>query len=84
LAPAIRAATTGTYAVGRRGQLAKVINMRLWNYRKGLLERLKNRRYAAEYLALVRAEKDDAAFVIALKDLAEAAGGMISLAKRRK
>jgi hypothetical protein len=64
--------------------LRKLINMRLRNYRKGLLERLKDWRYAAEYLALVRAEKDDAALVIAFKDLAEATGGIIPVAKRRK
>ena len=38
--------------------------------------------YAAEYLAQVLAEKDGAAFLIALKDVVEAGGGMGSLAGR--
>ena len=57
-------------------------NMRLRNYREGLLERLKDPGYAAEYLAQVLAEKDQAAFLVALKDVVEAAGGMSAMAKR--
>ena len=56
--------------------------MRLKNYREGLLERLKDPGYAAEYLAQVLAEKDQAAFLVALKDVVEAAGGMSAMAKR--
>ena len=56
--------------------------MRLRNYREGLLERLKDPGYAAEYLAQVLAEKDQAAFLVALKDVVEAAGGMSAMAKR--
>ena len=54
--------------------------MRLKNYRIGLLKRLEDPRYAAEYLAQALAEKDSAAFLIALKDVVEAAGGVGSLA----
>lgn len=56
--------------------------MRLKNYREDLLERLKDPEYAAEYLAQVLAENDNAAFLIALKDVVEAAGGMTVLAER--
>ncbi len=56
--------------------------MRLKNYRNDLIERLKDPDYAAEYLALVLAEKDRTAFLIALKDVVEASGGMGVLAKR--
>ncbi len=53
--------------------------MRLKNYRADLLKRLEDPRYAAEYLARVLAEKDSAAFLIALKDVVEAGGGVGSL-----
>ena len=56
--------------------------MRLRNYREDLLQRLKNPDYAAEYLAQVLAEKDRAAFLVALKDVVEATGGMTAMAKR--
>ena len=56
--------------------------MRLKNYREDLLERLKNPDYAAEYLAQVLAEKDRAAFLVALKYVVEATGGMSVMAKR--
>ena len=56
--------------------------MRLKNYKEDLLERLKNPDYAAEYLAQVLAEKDKAAFLLALKDVVEATGGMSVMAKR--
>jgi probable addiction module antidote protein len=57
-------------------------NMRLKNYREDLLERLKDADYAAEYLAQVLAENDKAAFLMALKDVVEATGGMSAMAKR--
>jgi len=56
--------------------------MRLKNYKADLLKRLEDPNYAAEYLARVLAEKDSAAFLIALKDVVEASGGMGSLARR--
>jgi DNA-binding phage protein len=43
--------------------------MRLKNYKADLAKRLRNPRYAAEYLAQVLAKKDSAAFLIALKDV---------------
>jgi DNA-binding phage protein len=48
--------------------------MRLKNYKTDLLKRLEDPRYAAEYLAQVLAKKDSTAFLIALKDVAEASG----------
>ncbi len=54
--------------------------MRLKNYKDDLLRRLENPHYAAAYLAQVLVEKDSAAFLIALKDVVEAGGGMGHLA----
>jgi len=56
--------------------------MRLKNYKDDLKKRLGDPEYAAEYLAQVLAEKDSAAFLIALKDVVEAGGGMGNLAGR--
>ena len=56
--------------------------MRLKNYRQDLLERLADPSYAADYLAQVLAEQDKAAFLIALKDVVEASGGVGGLAGR--
>ena len=56
--------------------------MRLKNYKADLLKRLADPAYAAEYLAQVLAEKDSAAFLLALKDVVEAGGGMGELAGR--
>jgi probable addiction module antidote protein len=56
--------------------------MRLKNYKNDLLKRLRNPEYAAEYLAQVLAENDSAAFLIALKDVVEAGGGIGNLAER--
>jgi len=56
--------------------------MRLNNYRDDLLKRLADPEYAAEYLGQVLAEKDNAAFLIALKDVVEARGGVGGLAGR--
>jgi DNA-binding phage protein len=50
-------------------------NMRLKNYKVDLQKRLRDPGYATEYLAQVLAEKDSAAFLIALKDVDEAVGG---------
>src|SRR5579864_6560335 len=57
-------------------------NMRLKNYKTGLQKRLRDPEYAADYLAPVLAEKDNAAFLIALKDVVEAGGGVGTLAGR--
>jgi probable addiction module antidote protein len=56
--------------------------MRLRNYKADLHKRLRDPGYAAEYLAQVLAEKDRAAFLIALKDVVEAGGGVGGLAGR--
>lgn len=56
--------------------------MRLKNYRDDLLKRLSAPEYAAEYLGQVLAERDGAAFLIALRDVVEASGGMGELAGR--
>jgi probable addiction module antidote protein len=56
--------------------------MRLKNYKVDLARRLRDPEYAAEYLAQVLAQKDSAAFLIALKDVVEARGGMGGLAGR--
>jgi len=56
--------------------------MRLKNYKADLNKRLRDPEYAAEYLAQVLAEKDSAAFLIALKDVVEAGGGVGTLAGR--
>ena len=56
--------------------------MRLKNYKTGLIKRLRDPGYAAEYLAQVLAEKDGAAVLIALKDVVEAGGGVGQLAGR--
>ena len=45
--------------------------MRLKNYRDDLLKRLQEPAYAADYLAQVLAQKDSAAFLIALRDVVE-------------
>ena len=58
--------------------------MRLNNYKDDLKQRLGDPGYAAEYLAQVLAEKDSAAFLIALKDVVEAGGGLGRLAGRVK
>jgi probable addiction module antidote protein len=56
--------------------------MKLRDYRDDLIEKLKDADYAAEYLARVLEEKDQAAFLIALKDVVEAGGGMSVMSKR--
>jgi probable addiction module antidote protein len=56
--------------------------MRLRSYKDDLIQRLKDPEYAAAYLARVLADGDRAAFLIALKDVVEAGGGMSALARR--
>ena len=56
--------------------------MRLKNYKTDLRKRLADPEYAAEYLAQVLADKDSATFLIALKDVVEAGGGVGALAGR--
>jgi probable addiction module antidote protein len=56
--------------------------MRLKSYKTDLHRRLRDPEYAAEYLGQVLAAKDSAAFLIALKDVVEASGGVGGLAGR--
>ncbi|MCX6902947.1 MAG: putative addiction module antidote protein [Verrucomicrobia bacterium] len=58
--------------------------MRLKDYKTGLLEKLKKPEFAAAYLTQTLAEKDPQAFLIALRDVVEAAGGVSSLAQEVK
>lgn len=56
--------------------------MRLKKYKNDLNRRLRDPEYAAEYLAQVLADNDSTTFLIALKDVVEAGGGMGKLAKQ--
>ena len=56
--------------------------IRLKKHREDLLARLKDADYAAEYQAQVLVEHDKAAFMVALKNVVEATGGMSVMAKR--
>jgi probable addiction module antidote protein len=58
--------------------------MRLKSYKADLAKRLRDPEYAAEYLTAVLAEKDHEAFLIALKDVVDALGGVGQLAGRLK
>ena len=63
---------------GGRGNCGNNLrNMRLKNYKDDLKRRLRDPEYAAEYLAQALAGDDSAAFLIALKDVAEAWGGWL-------
>src|SRR5688500_15630071 len=55
--------------------------MKLKNYRDDLLRRLVSPEYAAEYLEQSLATGDTAAFLIALKDVVDARGGVGNLAR---
>jgi probable addiction module antidote protein len=55
--------------------------MKTKKFKKDLLKELRNPQFAAEYLAQVMAEQDYDAFLIALKDVVEATGGVGALAK---
>jgi probable addiction module antidote protein len=56
--------------------------MRLKNYKDDLLRRLADPKYAAEYLAQALAENDNAIFLLALRDVIEAGGGLGQFARR--
>jgi len=58
--------------------------MRLKSYKADLHKRLRDPEYAAGYLTAVLAEKDQEAFLIALKDVVTATTGMGHLAARVK
>ena len=58
------------------------MKMRLKDYRADLLKRLQDPENAAGYLAAVLEMNDNEAFLIALRDVVEASGGMGALADR--
>ncbi|NGX48508.1 MAG: hypothetical protein K940chlam5_00094 [Candidatus Anoxychlamydiales bacterium] len=51
------------------------------NYKKSLIERLKNPKEAAAYLNAALEDEDIRIFLVALRDIAEAHGGVSYLAK---
>jgi probable addiction module antidote protein len=55
--------------------------MKLKDYRDNLLKELKNPEFAAAYLEEVLESGDKAAFLIALRDVVEAGGGMTIVAQ---
>jgi probable addiction module antidote protein len=55
--------------------------MKLKNYKADLLKELKDPGFAAAYLEEVIASGDKAAFLIALRDVVEASGGMTTVAR---
>ena len=58
--------------------------MKLKSYKADLLEQLKDPEFAAAYLAEVLESGDNAAFLIALRDVVEAGGGVSSLAQQAR
>lgn len=58
--------------------------MKLKNYREDLLKRLGDPNYAAEFLEETLASGDGAAFLIALRDVVDAGGGVGSVAKQAR
>jgi probable addiction module antidote protein len=58
--------------------------MQLRDYRTDLIQKLKDPEFAAAYLTQTLAEKDPQAFLIALRDVVEAAGGVSRLAQTVK
>src|SRR5260221_13839444 len=72
--PLKRATSTGRSNCGSNG--GRLTKMRLRDYREDLMERLKNPSYAGEDLAQVLASKNKAAFLVVLKIVVEATGGI--------
>ena len=58
--------------------------MKLKSYKADLLKHLKDPEFAAGYLADVLESGDNAAFLIALRDVVEAGGGVGMLAKQAR
>lgn len=54
--------------------------MRLRSYKKDLVKQLRDPEFAAEYLSQMLEEKDPEAFLVALRDVVEAYGGIGALA----
>jgi probable addiction module antidote protein len=58
--------------------------MKLKSYRDDLLKRLTNPSYAAGYLEETLASGDEAAFLLALKDVVDAGGGVSKVAREAR
>jgi len=58
--------------------------MKLKGYKEDLLEQLKDPEFAASYLAQVLEFGDNAAFLIALRDVVEAGGGVSTVAQQAR
>jgi probable addiction module antidote protein len=58
--------------------------VKLRNYKDDLLIQLKDPEFAASYLAQVLESGDNAAFLVALRDVVEAGGGMSVVARQAR
>jgi probable addiction module antidote protein len=56
--------------------------MKLKSYKNDLLKELKNPEYAAAYLAQALESEDQATFLLALRDVVEAGGGVSVVARQ--
>src|SRR5271154_5454048 len=56
--------------------------MKLISYKKDLLKELKDPEYAAAYLAQALESEDQATFLLALRDVVEAGGGVSAVARQ--
>jgi DNA-binding phage protein len=72
---------SGVWSVIRIERSKKNLRIiRLRNYKDDLLERLKDPEYTAAYFVQVLKDGDKNAFLIALRDIVEAGGGMSVMA----
>jgi probable addiction module antidote protein len=67
--------------LGRLPEEALMRRKRSGDYRKILLKDLRDAEYASEYLRAALEEDDAAVFLLALKDVVDARGGMSKLAR---
>jgi len=58
--------------------------MKLRSYKDDLLAQVKDPEFAASYLAQVLESSDNAAFLIALRDVVEASGGVSAVAQQAR
>jgi len=58
--------------------------MKLKSYKDDLLKELRDPEYASEYLAQALDSEDQATFLLALRDVVEAAGGATVVARQTK
>lgn len=56
--------------------------MKTISYKEGLLKELQDPDYASEYLAQALESRDQAVFLLALKDVVQACGGATAIAKQ--